>query len=347
MSTTSKHSDHQPDVETATIVVEAKAQVTSARALRDALAQLASYLATVPGKQGYLLLVDPRITSGRADEERSRLARALRPEIAKRVHILVCSNGQFEEPPSLQTKDLEALASCIGPPKDKAHALPRPDKQSEVFRVILHQWIAGKGPITSNWLAETVGCNYRTVVAAIEKLGDAIQRLSDRRIKLKYFPLDALMDFLAIAPASRAPMSYVDRSGQPRSPESLVRRLRQLERSDIAVGGVLGAKYHYGDLDIVGAPRLDLCIHAPGKSVDLSFVHRLDPGLQPNPDTREPGQVALHFVRRDNPLFYHEGKHILWADPVECLLDLYEARLKVQASAFATFLKNRGEIQSA
>jgi hypothetical protein len=51
---------------------------------------------------------------------------------------------------------------------------------------------------------------------------------------------------------------------RPRSPEVLLQRLSELNRSDIAVGGVLGARHYFPGLDLVGTPRLDLVVHSTG-----------------------------------------------------------------------------------
>jgi len=187
-----------------------------------------------------------------------------------------------------------------------------------------------------------VGCNYRTVSATVNRLGPVLRRHTNRRIELKHFPDDAWSRFVAVADKTRATMLYIDPSDQPRSPESLVQRLKRLGRGDIAVGGVLGAKRYDPDLDIVGTPRLDLCVHAPGKYVDLDFVQQLDPALERTQAPDRPARMALHFLRRETPLFDREPDGSLWADPVECLLDLYEARLESQATDFAEFLATRG-----
>ena len=141
-------------------------------------------------------------------------------------------------------------------------------------------------------------------------------------------------------------MLYADVSDQPHSYDSLLQRLWRLNIKYIAVGGVLGAKRFHDDLDIVGAPRLDLCIHAPEKYVNLDFMHALDPALERTRDTHRPARVALHFIRRKDALFDQDADGTLWADPVECLLNLYNARLEQQARRFQEFLMARAREQN-
>lgn len=333
----------KPDAIMGTVMVEVKNRLSAVRTLRDGLAQLAMMLADQPVKRGYLLLIDPLLSlDGLADETRG-FKGAMRPEIAKRLKLVVVKeSGIVQQASDFLDEDLELLRRCIEESAVSGSALPVADKQEEVFLVILHQWITGQGPMESRWLEDTVGCNYRTVSATIDRLGPAIRRHSDRRVSLRYFPEQDWRRLLVVAHKVRSTLYYADESDQPRSPESLVRRLGQLDRKDITVGGVIGAKRYYPDLDIVGVPRLDLCIHAPGSRVDLDFVKQLDPALAPTRDPHRPARLAIHFVRRKDPLFDREKDGSVWPDPVECLVELFNARLDQQAVSFQEFLSARG-----
>jgi hypothetical protein len=214
--------------------------------------------------------------------------------------------------------------------------------QSEVVRVLLHQWLAGSGPLTSAWLAETVGCSYRTVAAAIASLGPAITRSRDRSVELGSFPREAWRDLVATTRTARSTVLYADLSGQPRSVEYLAQKVQQLMRADIAVGGVIGALQYCPSLDIVGAPRLDVCVHAPLPAVEPLPIEQLDPGLVESVDPRAPARLAVHFLRRRTSFFRDAGNGARWADPVECLLDLQEARLDMQAEQLLEHVLNRG-----
>lgn len=333
----------QPDAMTDTAVVEVKNRLSAVRTVRDGLVQLAMMLVCQPRKRGYLLLIDPQLSGDSLVGEVEGFKAAMRPEIADHLMLVVAKSGEILQPTiDVPPSDLELLRHCIDESFDSGAALPSADKQSEVFLVILHQWITGQGPMTSRWLEEMVGCNYRTVWAAIERLGPALKRYSDRRISLKYFPEQDWKRFLVVAHKARSAVYYADTSDQPRSPESLVRRLGQFGRKDIAVGGVIGAKRYYPDLDIVGTPRLDLCVHAPGTRMDLDFVKQLDPAFEQTSDPHRPARLAIHFVRRKEPLFDREKDGSIWPDPVECLVELFNARLDQQAVSFQEFLTTRG-----
>jgi len=328
-----------PDVESPTLAVEVKRHLAGARGLRDALALLAGFLAKNPGKHGVLLLLDPRITTQRVHEEQSWLGEALRAKIADRLRVIVVRGGHFEEKQvALSQMDWGLLEQLAAKETEDSSDLPRPDLQSEVLRVLVLQWLRSGGPVTSRWLQETVGCNYRTVAAALGRLGSAVKRYSSRQVELKYFPKEEWMKLLATSDSARATRRYADRSDQPRSPESLLRRLRSLKRSDLAVGGVLGARHYYADLDLIGTPRLDVCVHSPEGRAQLDFVRRLDPALQETSESDSPARLVLHFVRREESLFEEDPSGLRWADPVECLLDLHEMRFEAQAAGFVEFL---------
>lgn len=331
-------------VEDRRVALEVRRGLSAARQLRDALLSLAVHLAESPTTLGYLILLDLRVTPALLRRELERVQATMRPEIAHRIHVVeVPSAGLPERPSEIPNAHWERVKQRIDAEEATPGSnLPRPDMQFEVFKVLLYQWTRSRGPMTSSWLADTVGCNYRTVAALIKRLGPAIDRLSDRRVQLGYFPREALGRFLTVAEDTRATIRYRDRSAQPRSPESMVGRLTRLGLQHVAIGGVMGARRYLPSLDLVGTPRLDLCCHAPGKHADLAFIRQLDPALERTRDPNEPTRLALHFLRRRSPLFEQDPDGGVWADPVECLFDLYDARLAGPAADLEREMTNRG-----
>jgi len=329
------------------VIVEKKKTLSSARDLHDSLASLAMALVDQAEKQGYLLILDTKLSMPFLQDQLHRFKLALRPDIAKRLRIIFAQHGDVapdtEDTPQ---KDLEHLRHLIADEQKSATPLNPPNKKDEVLLFLIHQWVSGKGNITSKSLEDKVGCNYRTVANAIDEMEHAVCRHSDRSVSLKYFPQQDWGRLLAVANRTRSTMLYADVSDQPHSYDSLLQRLWRLNIKYIAVGGVLGAKRFHDDLDIVGAPRLDLCIHAPEKYVNLDFMHALDPALERTRDTHRPARVALHFIRRKDALFDQDADGTLWADPVECLLNLYNARLEQQARRFQEFLMARAREQN-
>ncbi len=332
------------DFATDKAIVEVRTSIMSARDLRDGLASLSMTLAEQTDKRGYLLLLDSQLSKTFLESESSRVKAALRPEIAERFKLLLAEHGEITQGiEQIATEDMALLRQALAMKQESGTALTPPIKKDEVFLILVHQWVTGQGPVTCKSLEERVGCNYRTVANAIDALGHAVLRHSDRSVSLKYFPEQDWGRLLAVASRTRSTMLYADASDQPRSTESHLRRLKNLNIKHIVIGGVLGAKRYYGDLDIVGSPRLDICMHAPDKYVDLEFMHALDPALERTRDTHRPARLALHFVRRKDALFDRDPDGSQWANPLECLLNLYNARLDQQARSFQEFLISRGK----
>jgi hypothetical protein len=104
-----------------------------------------------------------------------------------------------------------------------------------------------------------------------------------------------LVRLVAQAEIVRFTQAFTDPSMRPRSPEVLLQRFRELNRSDIVVGGVLGARHYLPGLDLVGTPRLDLVVHTPRPDGSHEFLRKLDPALKPA-KRGEPARVFVHTL---------------------------------------------------
>jgi len=316
------------------------------RRLRASLMELAYMANSRDVRRSFLLLEEPQITEIRLMEEWSRALGVVRPEILTRLGMLVRRGGQWTGTPTAPApEEVPVLEQIL------QHELASQPKRAgrgseavhEILRILIHHWLLGKGAITVTALMEASGNSYPTVSRALERLAHCLTRHSDRSVELRYFPREEWAKLVAVADDVRSTVRFADRSGQPRSPESLLRRLRMLGRQDIAMGGVWGAKHYFPPLDLVGTPRLDLSIHSAGKAVDLSFIERLDPGLEPTTRRDQAATLVLHTIRRATSFFEPDkGSVIPWADPVECLLDLHEARLEPQAMEFLASFTTKG-----
>ena len=103
-------------------------------------------------------------------------------------------------------------------------------------------------------------------------------------------------------------------------------RLTKATKKRVAISGVVGALKHYPDLNITSAPRLDLSVAG---SRDLSWLAKLDAGLIRDDDARFPA-LAVHILpsQADSTFMVIAGQ--LCADPLECLVAMYEAKLHEQ-----------------
>ena len=320
--------------------IEVKSGTHSFRNVRASLLGLAYLLSREPESRALLVLPDSRITEDRLRAEAGLAEQALRPQVMDRLSLVLGRDHSYFGIPDDFGKDFQLRLDDLIEKEAPDGAKPRQFYYG-VVAVMVHEWLLGHGPVTTDWLMKTVGCSYPTAARALQRLGHALVRRTDRRAVLRRFPSEEWARLVAVADEVRATVRYVDQSGQARSAQSLLRRLEKLGRSDIAVGGVEGARHHDPEIDLAGLPRLDLTLHCPGRKVDLSFVEQLDPALERTDERDASASLVVHLLRRKKSLFVPGENGRQWADPVECLLDLHEARLEPQAKAFVSSLVKR------
>ena len=306
--------------------------ITAVRTLRAELMGLAVAVADDPSQKRILVLASPGISDRRLAEEWRAVGRALRPDLLERLSLVAMFPSGVRRygaslGPELEASPLAARRAGAGDTR-----LPPPDFSFVVPKLLVYAWLTNTGPVTATWLGQTAGCSYPSVKRALRRLGDSLIKHPDRRVELRRFPREEWSRMIAVSPEARSVIRFTDRSGQPRTAADLLRRLERVRSVAIAVGGAVGARHYYPELDLVGAPQLDLSVHAPKKHADLGFVKRLDPALERSTDPHEPAQLVVHFIRHRAPLFVKDSAGATWADPVECLLDLHEARLEPQAA---------------
>ena len=310
-------------------IVQVKFGVDALRTVRTNLMQMAYEISQNLESHAYLVLADSPITLERLEEEWQRAARVLRKDVLQRLNLCLARDGKiFGIPRKLDPAADKMLAASIT--TSKSAPATRVNYSFVILKLLLYRWLTDRAPVTADWLARTAGCSYPAVARALRPLQSILKRESDRRIALRFFPKWEFAHMLAVADAARSTVRFVDRSGLTRSPEAHLGRLQKLAPAGFAIGGVPGARHYCPNLDLVGTPRLDISIHCPRGQPDLGFVERLDPALQRADDPREPAQLALHVVRHADSLFVPREGGLAWADPVECLLDLHDARLEVR-----------------
>ncbi|MES2951259.1 MAG: hypothetical protein V4858_22220 [Pseudomonadota bacterium] len=213
----------------------------------------------------------------------------------------------------------------------RAHALdallqkPKTSSKVVVVGMLLHRWFHSMEPVTVAQLANISGASLPTVYAALKTVDpNSLQRTEDRRLSLKGFTPWEWQKWLTLS-IDAVSYKYVDRSGAPRSSEKLMRQFVKLGRSDVAVGGVLGAMRHFPKIDITGAPYLDLVVHGTSHS-DLSFITDIDPGLSREDTVDSHPSVIVHFANRPHNLFSSKGD-VLCADVLDCMVHMWEANM--------------------
>jgi hypothetical protein len=324
-------------------IFEALIEPRDVRRFRSAVIDLARIVSVTTQRRGILIVNDPHITEARLLNEWSAMNSVLRPEILSRLTMFIdLEKSRNPVIGHLSDPERESIQAVIEHARLPNH--PKPTRPAEAFfdilRVLAVHWIRESGPITSKELSEQTGFTYPTISAALVRLKPHLRRHSDRRVELESFPRDAWLKLIAQSEKVRSTHAYADRSGRPRSPETLVNRLRVQERNDVAIGGVLGARHYVPRLDLVGTPRLDLVLCSNRKDNADDLVRRLDPALKPA-ERGEPARIVVHTLYRPVSFFDKDGQGDSYADEVECLLDLHDARLEQQAIEFLEKLSPR------
>lgn len=311
-------------------------EVRDLRRLRAGLMDAARVISTGMPRRSILILEYPQISKERLHIEFAELPRLFRSEILDNLALVVRYEDGIEEiigQLSSEEKDaLDAVTEHV-----RLHS-PRPIRRpaeafGDILRVLLIHWFRKHGPQPLKNLCQQTGFSYPTVASVLKRLAPSLLRHSDRRVELRSFPRDEWLTLAVQAEKIRVSQGFTDRSGNPRSPEALLQRLRALERTDIAVGGVMGARHYLPEIDIVGTPRLDLVIHSRRGVIPPQLPRLLDPALVPA-KRGEPCQLVLHTLFRHESFFEASSDGLFWADEVECLFDLHEARLESQALEF-------------
>ncbi|MEO8121215.1 MAG: hypothetical protein ABI606_18070 [Rhodoferax sp.] len=101
--------------------------------------------------------------------------------------------------------------------------------------------------------------------------------------------------------------------------------MNELGRSEVAIGGVLGAMHHFPGVDIAAAPYLDIVVHG-SVHTDLSFIEKLALGLERDDSPDAHAHVMVHFANRPHSLF-ETRDGVVWAHVLDCLVHLWSARL--------------------
>ncbi len=326
-------------------IFEVVENLRDARLLRSKLTNAARIIAENPRRRAVLILDQPKMSEKLIQDEWQSLEPILRHNIFERLRIIVRNeneiltisgrsiNHHLIYDGEFSARIIETIVQHSTSSRNLRQARPY-DTYFDILRVLLIRFFRERRPITTKRLSEIVGCSYPTTAAALKRLSPHIRRDSDRRVSMRSFPRDAWLELAAVSERVRLTRFFADRSSKPRLLQRLVDRLCDLGRNDVAVGGVLAAKHYFPKLDLLGSPRLDLTVHVSNETTNTyDFIKALDAGLV-IAERGEAPRVAIHTIIRKESMFEHGDSGHMWADQVECLLDLHEARLEAQAEEF-------------
>ena len=325
-------------------IIDVKLALLGARDLGAALTALAHSLAARPDVLRAVLVARiERMTATRVNSEWRRLLTVLRPELGARLGLVALAADRDVVLPE-HDAELTELASRAwttlrrsGTTSD-TNATGEPPwsvKSVDVWKVLLGAWLRDEGPLAIQEVSRRSGCSHPTVTAVLRRLqsrGELV-RAKSRAVALAGLPRRSLGEIVTLSDPLRRTRRFVDGSGRRPDPTGLLRRIRALGLTDVAIGGIEAARHHVTDFDLNGLPRIDLTVYG---DTDLADVVTIDPALRPA------GLEALAPI-----LVIHKGRRLPnehewpFADPVETLLDLYDLRLTTQAEDFVRELRQK------
>jgi hypothetical protein len=320
--------------------VSVKTSLHTTRDLRAALMTMAYAARFEASGKWACVLVNSRMTSRRLQDELEMFRATVAGDVAERVWL-----GKTQNDGKLEGADCpipaDWLHQLIEQQVARATPLVRGASQYEVLSLLTLHWLRGVPPQSADAICQAAGVSYPTLAAVLKELDvdHAVVRDSSRKVHLNRLPQDAWKRWAVAKTRVRKTVRFVDHAGQARSPEEMVQRLKRLKLQNVAVAGVIGAKHYYPQLDITSSPRLDLSVH--GDNINLDFVNQLDSGLQRSTNAADTAQLVVHYLLRPQAFFEVDGEGTVWADPVECLADLFEARLNTQADEMLFAMKAR------
>ena len=302
------------------------------RDLRTLLVDAASQLMGQPDHaDAHIYLHNCTLARRRVEMEVEQFKSITQPHIGRRIHLHDRrTNAQQSERRAL---DVDLSVGDLS-------RRPTTASQEAVMAYLLQRHLQFLPGVRISTIAGETGASLPTIYKAINTHGHCIVKDPDNKtIRLRHF---AQSDWLYwIQRANRlSSVSFIDRSGTPRSANRLARELARLKREDLAVGGLMGALHHLPALDATSSPQLDILIHGTRRA-DLSFITEIDSGLERYTGRKEKADVVVHFIDRPASLFVREdGQH--WGSLPDCLAHLQKAGLTHQVKD-ALRLINQGQ----
>lgn len=242
----------------------------------------------------------------------------------------------------IRVVDLRVGSQTLSGPEPLLRA-PTKASQEAVMAYLLWRHIQRLEGVTIAQMVEDTGASVPTVYQVIHTLRQSLQRDPENKAWRLVRVSDADWQRWWVRANRLASVQFVDRSGSPRSARRLADALARLNRSDVAIGGLMGALHHLLALDATVAPHLDLLVHGTARS-DLSFIQQMDPGLERSKDRSEPAHVVVHFIDRPNALFTSAPDRV-WGSLPDCVANMHRAGLAHQVDDAVRLIRGGGQVE--
>ncbi|MDF1576749.1 MAG: hypothetical protein P1P86_16305 [Bacteroidales bacterium] len=331
--------NYEPDAIYEDTLFEFAYKLHNIRGVQSVLVSLAKVLAEQVEKNAMLLLNDSRISPKRLRDEWKAMSRIFHPGIFSRLGIIRFANGKQSAYMGIADDSILQVAQVI---REKLHferksSLERKkqDAYYEILHALLVNWFRKTGPLQIKQLSEVTGYSYPTIGTALGRIEKVLIRHTDRRIELRSFPTEEWFRLVSKSREIRQSKGYT--ANHQRPVEQLLDRLRQHNDKDLALGGIMGARNYMPGINLIGIHRLDLSFHNWQENRIEDMIHQLDPGLREARSGELPQLVTHRLFTTDS--FFQASNEGYYADEVDCLLDLHEAKLEGQATEFLDHLK--------
>lgn len=323
-------------------VFEYKAQIRDVRMLQAAILGLAQLLQGDPVRQAILIIDETRISVQRMQAEWDSYQDLFRPSIFERLSIAVFAEGTLSRVHGELNPEAHPLVEAVQLKLSNEQSLQKRRSSNsflDLFRVMLIHWFRRAGPLPIKELGRLTGFSYPTIASGLDKMERHLLRHSDRSVELREFPREIWRKLLADSATVRAPIALA--AQKPRPIEVLQENLANYSKLEFGFGGIIGARHYLPGIDLVGTHRLDLTIRNSSEERMHKLVRRLDPALKPVEPGQAP-QVVIHQLFRPKTFFQLSDQGQV-ADEAECLLDLHDARLELQANELLEHLIRRAQ----
>lgn len=333
-----------PDAQSENCIV----QVLHSNSIRDIRSTLLEAIYFLRGQgnpllQAVCVLLGSKVSTKRLATELALFKAVVEPGLAQRIHLASVQKGHELELPALSQDVAQWVRDSVL--QQAVKEPPRGISQRSVFAHLVRSWLSQGSPQTVKAIQQATLLSYPTVAKVLDDLDaqGALLRTSDRRVGLNKFPWSEWKRWAISGANKQVTLRFVDPTGLPVSPDRMVRRLQAEAYPHVAVSGILGAKHYFPELDIRGDVRLDLVALGSVEAFKTAVVKELDPALELTDQTNVKAALVVHFPepRRDD--YFERGGETNWADPIDCLSDLYELRLDAQAEEMIHELIHRRE----
>lgn len=335
----------------------------SVRDLLEVLVRLTFQVRDRPNVLAVCVATDSRLSDARLAEEHGRLRSILHPELAARIHWMRIDESAGSARTSLDAHDqalAQALASAI------PHRSPPPLRPTRlgaraltVAQLVEDRLQCPLSPARTiaEWQG-VCGVSYPTLASVVSELRQRGLVEESRRhgrtaskkqgMKLRALATNEVMRLVREFCAVRPVQLFVDPTGFA-TPSRLMTRLTRLQQAgqisaEVRVGGVHAASYYFPQIDVTGAPRLDL---TSPTQIDAATI---DGALRPlsNSEPSSSAVLAVHLIHQTGSEIDPASKPTHpWSTSFESLADLVELGFEREALEMAAALCEAGRSSSS